>query len=204
MKTTSSVLTDQTRLCYRKHHSLQHPPSFRAMINLQPCNAVRDAAAHVPPSPLLPTASAAFYFLLASDPPANFFAHPYTRPLPFLLDFQVDLQKTFFRRPPSCVLFFARLQHRPFCTNSTQFDRCETSVTTCTISLSLAVSFCLVPTLLSGNSLPCEHFGFFLFRRGIFLCLYSYDPWWIIGDYFLFVCSIFFCMYSFGSFLPHL
>jgi len=129
-----------------------------------------------------------------------------------LIDFQVDLQRTFFRRPPSCVIwewsfylklivgiprtrgrinpgnpwespFFARLQHRPFCMNSTQFDRCETSVTTFTISLRLAFSFCKVPTFLSGISLLCERIGFVLFRCGIVLCLYSYDPWWIIADY---------------------
>ena len=31
---------------------------------------------------------------------------------PLLLDF--DLRETFFRRPPSCVLFFGRLQYHPF------------------------------------------------------------------------------------------
>jgi len=33
---TTSAFTDQPRLCCRKHHSLQHHPFFRAMINLQP------------------------------------------------------------------------------------------------------------------------------------------------------------------------
>jgi len=33
---TTSALTDQPRLCCRKHRSLQHHPCFRAMINLQP------------------------------------------------------------------------------------------------------------------------------------------------------------------------
>jgi len=33
---TSSAFTDQPRLYYRKHRSLQHHPCFRAMINLQP------------------------------------------------------------------------------------------------------------------------------------------------------------------------
>jgi len=34
-KTTSSVFTDQPRLCHRKHCNLQHHPCFRALINLQ-------------------------------------------------------------------------------------------------------------------------------------------------------------------------
>jgi len=33
---TTSAFTDQLRLCYRKHCSLQHHPWFRAMINFQP------------------------------------------------------------------------------------------------------------------------------------------------------------------------
>jgi len=33
---TTNAFTDQPRLCYRKHCSLQHHPCFRAMINLQP------------------------------------------------------------------------------------------------------------------------------------------------------------------------
>ena len=85
-----------------------------------PASAVRDAPAHVPralPSPLLPTASVTPYFLRSSDPSANFFARPSARTFPFLLDF--DLRETFFRRPPSRVLFFGtsvqtffgRLQH---------------------------------------------------------------------------------------------
>jgi len=33
---TTSAFTDQPRLCCRKHRRLQHHPSFRAMMNLQP------------------------------------------------------------------------------------------------------------------------------------------------------------------------
>jgi len=81
----------------------------------KPASAVRDAPAHVPqalPSPLLPTVSVTPYFLRSSDPSTNFFARPSARTFPFLLDF--DHQETFFRRPPSRVLFLGRLQYRPF------------------------------------------------------------------------------------------
>ena len=76
----------------------------------------RDASAHVTqalPSPILPTGSATPYFLRSSDPEANFFARPFARPFPFLLDF--DLRETFFRRsrPPLRVLFFGKLKYRP-------------------------------------------------------------------------------------------
>ena len=43
-----------------------------------------------------------FYFLLASDPSATFFADPSTRPFPFLLEF--DNWKTFFADSP-CAFF---------------------------------------------------------------------------------------------------
>jgi len=112
---TTSTFTDQPRLCYGKHRSLQHHPCFRAMINLQPrirrprCSSTRATGT---PSPVLLTASVMPYFLRSSDPFANFFARPSARTFPFLLDF--DLRETFFRRPPSRVLFFGRLQYRPF------------------------------------------------------------------------------------------
>ena len=108
---TTNTFMDQPRLCYRKHSSLQHHPCFRAMINLKP----RIRRPHVPralPSPLLPTASVTPYFLRSSDPSANFFARPCARTFSFLLDF--DIRETFFRRPPSRVLFFGRLQNRRF------------------------------------------------------------------------------------------
>jgi len=88
---------------------------FERWSTFNPASAVRDAPAHVPlalQSPLLLTASVTPYFLRSSDPSANFFARPSARPVPFLLDF--DLQETFFRRPHSRVLFFRRLQYRPF------------------------------------------------------------------------------------------
>ena len=100
-----------------------------------PAFAVHDATDHVPPalnlispSPLLHTASATPNFLHASDPSASFFARPSTRPVPFLLDF--DLWETFFRRPPLRVLFFGSLwlQCRPFWPTSRRFDLRETSV----------------------------------------------------------------------------
>jgi len=80
-----------------------------------PAFAVCDAPAHVPlapPSSLLPTASATPYFQRSSDPLANFFARPSARTFPFLLYF--DLRETFFRRPPSRVLFCRTLQYRSF------------------------------------------------------------------------------------------
>jgi len=60
-----------------------------------------------PTSPLLPTASATSdfhptratsYFLLASDPSADFCTDPSTRPFTFLIDF--DLCEIFFAHPP--------------------------------------------------------------------------------------------------------
>jgi len=81
---------------------------------INPAFAVRDVTAHAPlapPLPLLPTASATPYFLRSSDPSANLFARPSTRPFPFLLDF--DLWEIFVCRPPSRVLFFGRIQYRP-------------------------------------------------------------------------------------------
>ena len=56
MKTTSSALTDQPLVCYRKHRSLQHHPCFRALINLQPrirrprCSSSRAAGTLVVPT----------------------------------------------------------------------------------------------------------------------------------------------------------
>jgi len=80
-----------------------------------PALDVRNASDHEPPAPpslLLPIASATPYFLRSSDPSVKFFARPSARTFLFLLDF--DLQKTFFRRPLSGVLFFGRLQYRHF------------------------------------------------------------------------------------------
>ena len=48
--------TDQPRLCYRKHRSLQHYPCFRVMINLQPrirrsrCSSARATGTPVAPN----------------------------------------------------------------------------------------------------------------------------------------------------------
>jgi len=104
-----------------QHRSLQHHPAynttrvFEQWSIFNPASAVRDAPAHVPQallSPLLPTASVTPYLLRSSNPSANFFARPSARTFPFLLDF--DLRETFFRRPPSRVLSFGRLQYRHF------------------------------------------------------------------------------------------
>ena len=62
------------------------------------------------------------YFLRSSDPSTDLFARPSARSFPFLLDF--DLRETFFRRPPSCVLFFARLQYRLFLDDFNTEDTC--------------------------------------------------------------------------------
>jgi len=96
----------------------RHIVSFRTVLwpyveqrsIFNPAFAVRDATAHVPTAPLSPlllTASATPYCLRSSDPSANFFARPSTRPFPFKLDF--DLWEPFFCRPPSRVPFFGRI-----------------------------------------------------------------------------------------------
>jgi len=174
MKTTSSALTDQPRLCYRKHRILPHHPCFRAMINLQPCiRRLRCSSSLANGTPAAPTADSKRNTLLlhSSDPSANFFAHPSARPFPFLLDF--DLRETFFCRPPSRVLFFGRLQYRPFF-----FGRLQHTVWP------------------SGDIYHNLH----IFSSGIIL-FGPYSPLqkiFVMGAYcFLFPCGIFFCVYSF-------
>ena len=116
---------------------------------------------------LLPTASTTPYFRRSSDPSANFFARPSARTFPFLFDF--DLREIFFRRPPSLVLFFGRLQFRHFLDNfNTVWP--------------------------SGDLYHNLH----IFSSGWFL-LGPYSPpqiWFVMWAYwFLFPCSIFFCVY---------
>jgi len=123
---------------------------------------------------MLPT-SATPYLLRSSDPSTNFFVRPSARTFPFLLDF--DLRETFFRRPLSCVLFFGRLQYRPF------LDDFKT----------------VWP---SGDLYHNLH----IFSSSLFL-LGPYSPLqilFVMGAYcFLFPCSIFFCVYWFDPWIDY-
>ena len=92
MKITSSAFTDQPRLCERKHHSLQHHPCFRAMINLQPrIRRPRCYSSRANGIPVAPATDSKRHVLLPAraDPSANFFARPSTRTFPFRLDFDL-------------------------------------------------------------------------------------------------------------------
>jgi len=115
---TRSAFTDQPRLCCRKHRTLQHHPCFRTMINLQPrIRRPQCSSAHAMGTSVAPAADSKRNALLmrSSVPSAKFFARPSARTLTFLLEF--DVPETFFRRPPSRVLLFGRLQHRPVLDN---------------------------------------------------------------------------------------
>ena len=98
---------------------------------------------------------------------------------PFLLNF--DLRETSFRKPPSSVLFFVRLQYRPFWKTSRRFDLRETSVTVFTFSQE---GFFWVESLQSSPDIVCYGPGSVLFS---------------VSVYHLFLCSIFFFMYKFDS-----
>jgi len=115
---TTSAFTDQPRLCCRKHHSLQHHPCFRKMINLQPrirrprCyNSSRATG-----TPIDPITNSKRHSLLSAR--VRPLGELLRSPFPFLFDF--DLRETFFRRPCSRVLFsgFGRLQYRSFSNDS--------------------------------------------------------------------------------------
>jgi len=160
-------------------------------------SAVHDAPAHVPqslPSPLLPTASVKPYFLRSSDPSANFFARLSARTFSFLLDF--DLRETFFRRSPSRVLFFGRLQYRPFLDN---FNTVWPSGDPYHNLHIFSSGFFLL-----GPYSPLQIYFVmkaycFLFQFSIFLCINLILEWTMTHS-FMFLCSIFFCMCSFDKF----
>ena len=64
---TTSAFTDQPRLCYRKHCSLQQHPCFRAMINLQPCICrLRCSSSRATGTPVVPTADSKRNALLSA------------------------------------------------------------------------------------------------------------------------------------------
>ena len=122
-------------------------------------------------------------------PFSNFLRRPFHKTLP--VPARVWPPEGLLSRPASHILFFERLQQRPFgqlqhdltyriylsletntpplWTTSTQsrFDLRETSVTTFTFSL--MAYFCSVPTVLSRNSLMGE--CWFFFRGSIFCCV---------------------------------
>jgi len=111
---TTSAFTDQPRLCYGKHRSLQHHPCFRAMMNLQPrIRRLRCSSSCF----VTPTADSKRNALLSVVfwPFSELLRSPFHKTLHFLLDF--DLREIFFCRPPSHVLFFGRLQFRPILDN---------------------------------------------------------------------------------------
>ena len=117
METTSSAFMDQPRLCHRKHHSLQFHPCFRASINLQPrIRRPRCYSSRANGTPVAPGIDSKRHVLLpqlpASDPSANFFARPFTRPFPFRLDF--DLWQTFADPPRAFFSSADSQQYNPF------------------------------------------------------------------------------------------
>ena len=91
-----------------------------------------------------------------------------TLPLPA----RVWLLDKLLRRPASCVLFFGRIQHRPF-------GRLQHSLTPGRLvpqsSCFLYSLFCSIPTVLSRYSVMGTYC--FLFCGNIFFCVQSFDPW---------------------------
>jgi len=64
---STNTFTDQPRLCYRKHCSLQHHPCFRAMINLKPrIRRPRWFSARAKNTPVAPTADSKRNALLSA------------------------------------------------------------------------------------------------------------------------------------------
>jgi len=121
MKTTSSAFTDQSRLCHRKHCSLQHHPCFRALINLQPrIRRPRCSSARATGTPVASTADS------KSNAPLSALFWPFrellcslfrnTLPLPARFwpsgDFlsQITLARSFLRETTVPSLF-GRIQH---------------------------------------------------------------------------------------------
>jgi len=134
---TMSAFTDQPRLYYRKHCSLQHQPCFRVMINLEPrIRRPRYYSSCANGNPVAHTANSKHNAPLSAR--VWHFSELLRLPFHSLLDF--DLRETCFCRPPWCILFFGTLQYRPFWTTSTRFDLWETSVTTFKFSLAIYLS----------------------------------------------------------------
>jgi len=111
---TFRALMDQTQLSCKKPRSSQHHPCFRARINLQPrihrprCYSSRAGTA------VAPSVDSKCHTLLSALvwPFSELLRSPFRKNLPLPAHF--DLRETFFRRPPSRVLFFGRLHYRPF------------------------------------------------------------------------------------------
>jgi len=118
---TTSAFTDQPRLCYRKHRSLQHHPYFRAMMNLQPrirrpwCSSSRTTG-----TPVAPTADSKRNALLSAVfwPFSELLRSPFLKTLQLPARFwplgDLLLQTTLacsFLRETTVPSFFGRLQH---------------------------------------------------------------------------------------------
>jgi len=90
---------------------------------LNPAFVVRDVTdvPVAPPSPLQQAPRPTFCARLTLQRTSSL---ALLQDFPFQLDF--DLWETFFRSPPSRILFFGRLQYHPFGTTSTRFDLRET------------------------------------------------------------------------------
>jgi len=127
---TTSALTDQPRLCCRKHRSLQHLPCFRAMINLQPCiRRPRCYRTRATSTPVDPTTDSKRHALHSAR--VRPLSELLRSPFPFLLDF--DLRETFkvsFADHPRAFFSSGDYSTALFRTTPTRFDLRETSVTT--------------------------------------------------------------------------
>jgi len=104
------------------------------------------------------------------DPFSNLLRRTFYKTLP--LPARVWPLDKLLRRPAWCVLFFGRIQHRPF-------GRLQHSLTLGRLvpqsPCFLHSLFCSIPTVLSRYSVMGMYC--FLFRGNVFFCVQSFDPW---------------------------